>query len=217
MTHAEAVNTLASERYLLGEMTEAEREAFEAHYFECAECAEDVQLGAQMAEGARVGLLEPPVVRQFAPRTRPARWLASPVLPWAVAASLAVVLVYQAGPGRRSSPTLPAALALAPVTLRTATRGQEASVDVSPGAQVVTLAVDVPFAASTAALTYELRQDGGAVIASGQVPAPQPGAPLLLLIPAHLLTPSARYILAMRDSVHPGLTPAEYGFTVVAR
>ena len=35
MTHTEAISSLASERYLLDEMSDQEREAFEAHYFEC--------------------------------------------------------------------------------------------------------------------------------------------------------------------------------------
>ncbi len=42
MTHLEALASLATERYLLGEMREAERQAFEQHYFDCALCAANV-------------------------------------------------------------------------------------------------------------------------------------------------------------------------------
>ena len=42
MTHQQALDGLASERYLLDEMTEGERFEFEAHYFDCVDCAEDV-------------------------------------------------------------------------------------------------------------------------------------------------------------------------------
>ena len=42
MDHQEVLSTLASERYLLGEMTDTERDSFEEHFFSCAECAEDV-------------------------------------------------------------------------------------------------------------------------------------------------------------------------------
>ena len=42
MTHDE-VGALAAERYLLHEMPEAERDAFEEHYFDCAVCANEVQ------------------------------------------------------------------------------------------------------------------------------------------------------------------------------
>ena len=53
MDHREAQDTKASERYLLGELSELERFAFEEHYFECRECAEDVRAGAAMARGIR--------------------------------------------------------------------------------------------------------------------------------------------------------------------
>ena len=59
MDHQEAVNTLASERYQLGEMSERERDAFEEHYFSCAICAESVRVGALIEGGARAGLIAP--------------------------------------------------------------------------------------------------------------------------------------------------------------
>ena len=37
MQHQQALATKASERYLLGEMSELERFDFEAHYFDCPE------------------------------------------------------------------------------------------------------------------------------------------------------------------------------------
>ena len=43
MDHLKALATKASERYLLGEMSEPERFAFEEHYFQCGECAEDIR------------------------------------------------------------------------------------------------------------------------------------------------------------------------------
>lgn len=46
MNHEEAVRTQAAERYLLGEMNEAERDAWEAHFFSCAVCAEELKAGA---------------------------------------------------------------------------------------------------------------------------------------------------------------------------
>jgi anti-sigma factor RsiW len=41
MGHDEAVRTLATERYLLGEMSPESREQFELHLFDCKECAFD--------------------------------------------------------------------------------------------------------------------------------------------------------------------------------
>lgn len=42
MEHAEAVETMAAERYLMDEMTPEDRDAFEEHFFGCSVCAADV-------------------------------------------------------------------------------------------------------------------------------------------------------------------------------
>ena len=57
MTHQQAVNKQAVERYLLDEMPEIERFAFEEHLFDCEICADDVRTGALMREGVQAGLL----------------------------------------------------------------------------------------------------------------------------------------------------------------
>lgn len=43
MDHETAVKLMASERYLLGELTPDQQDGFEEHFFACAECAEDVR------------------------------------------------------------------------------------------------------------------------------------------------------------------------------
>lgn len=216
MTHAEAVNGLAAERYLLGEMTEPEQEAFEAHFFECPECADDIRTAAAMIDAARASRAQADV-RPFAPPRPRVSWIRSAVLPWALAASLGAIVVYQALPTPDAPPTLPAALPLAPVTLRQASRGEAATVPLESGATVVTLAVALPFDASGAPLAYELRAEDGAMAASGELAAPPPGSPLLLLVPARLLTPATRYTLVVTGTANAGLTRGEYPFTVVSR
>ena len=42
MNHEEAMKAQTTERYLLGDLPENERDAFEEHYFECAICADEV-------------------------------------------------------------------------------------------------------------------------------------------------------------------------------
>src|SRR5581483_3945860 len=130
MEHRDAVESLATERYLLGEMNEAERAEFEAHFFSCPDCADDVRAGALMRDGVRQGLLGAParaslpdnVVRM--PRVR--TWRSSTVLPWAVAATLAVIVGYQARSARSSTSRFAGGIvALSPTTLRPATRGRE--------------------------------------------------------------------------------------------
>ncbi len=48
MTHQQALDTMAAERYLLDEMTEIEKHAFEEHFFDCDDCAHEVRLGEQI-------------------------------------------------------------------------------------------------------------------------------------------------------------------------
>lgn len=59
MNHEEAIGRLAAERYLLGEMKEEERAAFEEHFLNCAECLQAVTFGYDFMEQAR------PVARQL--------------------------------------------------------------------------------------------------------------------------------------------------------
>lgn len=60
MDHDQAVQTHAVERYLLKEMTPSEREEFEAHYFDCTACADDLRAAARFIEEAKQSWLETP-------------------------------------------------------------------------------------------------------------------------------------------------------------
>lgn len=104
MNHEEAINRLAAERYLLGDMEEQERAAFEEHYLNCAKCLEDVTFGDEFMKAAA------PVARELAlaERSGQARerasggffsWLRtglkSPAPAWAMVVVLGVVATYQ--------------------------------------------------------------------------------------------------------------------------
>ncbi|HEX7155088.1 MAG TPA: zf-HC2 domain-containing protein [Thermoanaerobaculia bacterium] len=53
MNHADAIEKLAAERYLLNELSPQERDAFEEHYFDCPVCAEAVTNGVTLIESGR--------------------------------------------------------------------------------------------------------------------------------------------------------------------
>jgi anti-sigma factor RsiW len=78
MTHEEAVEKEAVERYQRGEMSQQEQAEFEAHYFDCEECGQAViQVNAVVEEAAR--RKEEQMARRFNPglvRTEPplSRW-----------------------------------------------------------------------------------------------------------------------------------------------
>ena len=51
MSHDQAVSSHAAERYIVGELSDAERESFEGHYFDCPNCFEQISAdGRLMAE-----------------------------------------------------------------------------------------------------------------------------------------------------------------------
>ena len=226
MTHQESVKTLASERYLLEEMTELERHAFEEHFFDCADCAEDVRAGAYLREGARSGLVTAHASSSVvAFPGKPASRQLPTFIPWAAAASLALVSGYQAlflstGSGPRLEPQ-----ALTPVTLRPATRGAEPVVLVD-GDTPVALVIDVNIGANNNAnndrpageLAYDLRTidgPGSNSIVSGRAPAPEAGAPLFLLVPGASLPAPGRYLLKVTDDT--GQAIGEYRFAAKTR
>ena len=56
MEHNEAIEQMVAERYLLGELTAEQRDAFEEHAFDCPECSLDLRAGAAFIETAKVEL-----------------------------------------------------------------------------------------------------------------------------------------------------------------
>jgi hypothetical protein len=237
MTHEQAVARHAVERYLLDEMPELERFAFEEHYFACPICAEDLRAGAVMQEGVKEGWLpgsrpsdsgletpgsglrtEAPGARPQGPgpkvqdsSARPHEWRGA--IPWAVAAMLALAVGYQTlwvVPGLRARVMQPTVLS--PVTLRGATRGAEPTLT-RPTSGVLVLAVDLGNIAARARLAYDLRAADGTKAASGTAAAPPPGTPLLLLIPASALDSDGKYVLSIGTG-DPGSAPVDYRFTL---
>jgi hypothetical protein len=213
MDHRQAVQSMAAERYLLEEMSELERHAFEDHFFSCAECADEVRAGAMLRAGIKEGLTPAAVESKpiaFVPRAS-RTWKPSVLVPWAAAATLALIVGYQSSTGR-SDALGPGIQSLAPVALRPSSRGAELIIPRSKGA--ATLALDVNTVGITGPLDYELADSRGSRVGSGTADLPTPGAPLLLLIPGSTLEPSGRYTLSVRAA--GGVLVGEYRFAVAA-
>lgn len=217
MTHQHAVKTLAAERYLLEEMPELERHAFEDHYFGCEDCAEEVRLGAVIREGVKAGLTgrRSDTSERSMPDSPSVYKGWRVVLPWAAAASLAIVAGYQSfvmAPAMRNQfgPQ-----ALAPVSLRPASRGAAPTVTLGR-ADVATFAIDLNAVASVTNLTYELSTADGKLVASGRAPAPVAAAPLLLMVPASTFNSPGPYIVVVRNAEN-GASLGEYRFVVTER
>ena len=120
MDHGEAVELMATERYLLGELSEEQRKAFEAHFFDCYECALDVRAEAAFMQEMKVQLplVEKPaaatatVVAPAKVETKRREWFGWLQPAWAVGAFalLLAVIGYQnlaTIPGLRSAAASP--------------------------------------------------------------------------------------------------------------
>ena len=215
MDHQQAIATHAVERYLLEEMSPAERDAFEDHYFSCPTCADDVRVAAVMREGVKAGLAATGSQEhqaQVVPISSRRRWYTSAVVPWAAAASLAVVAGYQAIRPADTQPAF-ATQAVTPVSLRPASRGAIVTL-ARPQEGVVVLALDVVAVDPGMPLTYDLRTVDDKSVASGVAQAPPVGTPLLLLVPATTLDSPGGYVLLVRAAAAPEPPVAEYRFAV---
>jgi hypothetical protein len=115
MDHFEAKRLNAAEKYVLGELTPELRDDYEEHYFDCADCSEDVRAAATFVTASKQIFQEEPVARPIAAPVRVAEkalgfsaWFAwlRPAIAVPVMAALVAVIVYQnvAGtPGARNS------------------------------------------------------------------------------------------------------------------
>ncbi|HVE72359.1 MAG TPA: hypothetical protein VNI54_13410 [Thermoanaerobaculia bacterium] len=120
MNHAEAIESQASERYALEMLTAAEVDAFEEHYFDCVECAEDVRAGMSLMDGGRRLVAEPaaPVVAiDSHPRRRGLR-------NWIPAAAAAALLLATGGVWMRMQNVAPALVADTAFLKSTEVRGE---------------------------------------------------------------------------------------------
>jgi len=96
MEHNEALQSEACEKYLLGELPEAQRDAYEEHYFSCAECAAELRSAVQFlgASRERFAAFRAPRRAMDAQRNSGWAWF-RPVLALPVFALLLLVVGYQ--------------------------------------------------------------------------------------------------------------------------
>jgi hypothetical protein len=100
MDHQEATRIGAPTRYMLGELSGSEKEAFEEHFFTCHECAEELQTSAMFAANARAVFKEqaasrPVLVSNVPPNRSWLDWFRMPQ--WLPAAAVAALLLCVVG------------------------------------------------------------------------------------------------------------------------
>jgi anti-sigma factor RsiW len=80
MEHDHAIHSMAAERYLLDEMEPAEREDFEEHFFDCAECGAAIRDGAVMIDSGRALVRAERRFQRPKSLTRLTGWIAAGVM-----------------------------------------------------------------------------------------------------------------------------------------
>jgi Putative zinc-finger len=209
MTHQQAIDSLAAERYLLDEMSELERHRFEEHFFECVDCADNVRKTALVRKAVRaVGATALPDDR-IGRRTHRVRL----AVPWTIAATLTLIVGYQSFaviPALRVA-SLPQVLT--PAVLSPASRGPRI-VQLKRTQQFVALSVDIDSADQASLLIYRMRRGPDTDVLAGEAPTPVPGQPLFLLIPTSHFREPGPYVLTVRNASQPPDSAVEYRFAV---
>ena len=206
MLHQEALATKASERYLLGEMSEPERFDFEDHYFACTACADDVRAGAALAraihdvcEDDAARRPQTAVVREV-PRRKWFAWLSPAALvPSTAALAFGCVAAWQGLVVIPSMRWAGAPQALAPIALRAAARGEEQALEIQRDQPVSALSLDINAAAPGEPLKYDLVSPNGTVRHTGAAQAPPAGSPLIVILPNAAIRETGSWQLLLRN------------------
>ncbi len=185
MDHSEALQQMAAERYLLDELTPDKREAFEAHFFDCRECALDLRAGAAFVKEAKSQLPElasplpdPAPSHSRALKVKREWWLGwlQPAFAAPVFATLLLVIGYQnlvTYPALRASANQPRLLPWTP--LHGATRGAAHLAITADRRHGVALPVDLPSEPSMGAYpsySFDLYDPQGKLAWTGVAAAP---------------------------------------------
>jgi hypothetical protein len=184
MDHVEAERSHAVERYVLNEMSAAERDGFEEHYFECPLCANDMSDTETLVASGRAAAHEKPVVVPFPSR---ASWTWMPL-----AAAAMLVIVAGIMMPRRSQPSLEL---LQPRMITAGeSRAAAAPAIVLRAGESGLLYVDIPPDPPFPKYEILIRNSAGKAVLQHPVSAEQARESLSLLLRA---LPAGSYVLAI--------------------
>jgi hypothetical protein len=224
MNHHEALRRAAVEKYLLDELSLQERDEFEEHFFDCADCAQDLRTTAAFLDEAKSELRRPPAAKT-APRVRKAFRFESLWRPAFLAPAFALllsVIIYQNAPvfprvaGERAGLDRPEVLSAVSLIGANGRGGATPSGTVEKD-QPILLTLDIAAAEQYASYTCSLIAPSGAAVWRVPVTASQAKDTVSIRVPGAGLKPG-EYTLRVQGNPARG-EPADiarYRFTLSA-
>jgi len=218
MDHDTALRTRAAERYALAETTGEEDLEFEAHYFACALCAEDVKAATEFVANARIWFREQRAAEsaEAQPARRPAwlNWFRPVWLSPAFAALFAVLAGYSwlvTVPSLRQERLAADAVGVyQPVLMRAQTRGQELPVvRVAPGSPVA-LTLNIESDREYPGYEVETLNASGATVSRNGV---APGLTVTVILPGARLG-NGTYTIIVRGGIDGRPEIGRYQFEI---
>ena len=225
MDHLEAKRLHAAEKYVLGELSADQRDAYEEHYFDCAECAEDVNATVTFVSAGREVFREEPVPalpKELAPRSRWTSWF-RPII---VIPAMGVLLLAVGYYSRMSKPQIGVITAPGQTILSSPSFGLRGGDRLENEKTIVQLQVNdsvqlhfdlVPSQVQNfSSYTGELQDSASRVLLQFSIPPDRVNKEVNLIIPSGLLHPGD-YTLTIfgRDASSSAKIPvAKFSFAV---
>lgn len=204
MDHLDADKMKAVERYMLGDLSVAEVEEFERHFFDCPQCSEELRALTIFQENARAVFIEQDLAPMPASVTVPesaASWWQrfSPLSAhrqWAMALG-ALLIGILSGYGLFASRENVQAVSAYPLYAQA--RGEETIVAPAAGSEFYTLYLDRTWDGEYASYRAVLREASspGSEKFALAVDVGAPGDAIHVLVPTHKVA-AGRYVLVMQ-------------------
>lgn len=197
MDHSEATRLQAAEKYVLGELSPAQREDYEEHCFDCADCALDLKAMTGFADNAREVLrAEGRKSAEKDPVPAGSRWFSwfRPIIAVPAFAALLLVVTYQniitiprvkEEVGHGTAQVFTSSFSLQMANTR---GGEEVKVQVHPAES---FALDFDFTPSRTFESYvcRLQDESGRSLLQVNVPGSSANKEAHLIVPAGLVRP----------------------------
>jgi hypothetical protein len=197
MDHNQAIQLQTAVKYMLGELSQVQREEFEEHYFDCAECAIDLKALATFADTTREVLRQEKASALAADpvsvRGGWLRWL-QPVAAVPVLAALVLIITYQNTveiPRAKEEATSGAAqlfVSSRAPKMAVTRGGEEVKLSVRPN-ESLPLKFDFTPSPTFDAYVCQLQDESGRSILQLRVPGSFTNKELNLVIPANRVKP----------------------------